>query len=143
MELFTARNRSLGQVIFSQVCVNPSVHKEGVCIQWGGPHPGGLPRGRGVRLTPPKTHRILQDTVNERAVRILLECILVKHKTPVQNLVTGFNALIPKTFLNYLEPFRTFFCVQSSHFSGLTKFPDFSSIFCHFSSIFFMFYFFN
>ena len=26
---------------------------------------------------------------------------------------------------------------QGSHFSGLTKFPDFSSIFCHFSSIFF------
>ena len=30
---------------------------------------------------------------------------------------------------------------QGSHFSGLTKFPDFSSIFCHFSSIFLMFYF--
>ena len=33
-------------------------------------------------------------------------------------------------------------CRQGSHFSGLTKFPDFSSIFCHFSSIFFMFCFF-
>ena len=31
---------------------------------------------------------------------------------------------------------------QGSHFSGLTKFPDFSSIFCHFSSIFLMFCFF-
>ena len=32
---------------------------------------------------------------------------------------------------------------QGSHFSRLTKFPDFSSIFCHFSSIFLMFYFFK
>ena len=32
---------------------------------------------------------------------------------------------------------------QGSHFSGLTKFPDFSSIFGQFSSIFLMFYFFN
>ena len=27
-------------------------------------------------------------------------------------------------------------CCQGSHFSGLTKFPDFSSIFCYVSSIF-------
>ena len=31
---------------------------------------------------------------------------------------------------------------QGYHFSRLTKFPDFSSIFCHFPSIFVMFYFF-
>ena len=32
---------------------------------------------------------------------------------------------------------------QGSHLSGLTKFPDFSSIFLPFSSIFLMFYFFK
>ena len=37
----------------------------------------------------------------------------------------------------------SFLFYQGSHFSGLTKFPDFSSIFCHFSSIVLMFCFFN
>ena len=56
--------RSLGQGnVFISVC--HSVHK-GVCIQ------GGLHRGW---ATPPPNW-ILRDTVNERAVRILLECIL-------------------------------------------------------------------
>ena len=41
-----------------------------VCIQ-GDLHPEGLGR------TPPPPHRILRDTVKERAVRIQLECILV------------------------------------------------------------------
>ena len=53
-----------------------------ICIQ-GDLHLGGLPRGnlhlgglhRGDWADPP--NRILQDTVNEREVRILLECILV------------------------------------------------------------------
>ena len=56
----------------------------------GGPHPGGsASRGRGVCIQevggsastglgiPPEIHGMLSDTVNERAVRILLECILV------------------------------------------------------------------
>ena len=44
----------------------------GVCIGGGG---GGqtLPSPP----PPPKIHRILRDTVNQRVVRILLECILV------------------------------------------------------------------
>ena len=41
----------------------------GVCIQ------GVYIREGGVGQTPP--HQILWDTVNERAVRIILECILV------------------------------------------------------------------
>ena len=79
-------------------------HDQGVCIQggsasrgvsiWGGLHLGGLPpegsasRGayiqgvlhpggsasRGLGISP---YQILQDTVNERGVRNLLECILV------------------------------------------------------------------
>ena len=43
----------------------------GVCIHGGGIHLGGSTS----RSRP--THRILRDTVSERAVRILLECILV------------------------------------------------------------------
>ena len=48
------------------VCLGGSAW--GVCIQ-GGLHPGGLDRA------PPPP--ILRDTVNEPAVRILLECILI------------------------------------------------------------------
>ena len=61
--LITARKRSLGQGnIFAPVC--HSVH--------GG---GGVPQAG----TPPgQVHpRACWDTVNKRAVRILLECILV------------------------------------------------------------------
>ena len=53
----------------------------GYCIQRRGLHPGGQHlRGSAFRGRVGKTpfpHRILQDTVNERAVHILLECILV------------------------------------------------------------------
>ena len=38
--IFTARKRSLGKVIFSQVCVKNSVHRGG-CLLWGVPAPGG------------------------------------------------------------------------------------------------------
>ena len=67
----------------------PSMHWEwGVCIQRGSAfrggravyiqEEGGLHPGKvWQNLSPPKTHGILQDTVNERAVRILLECVLV------------------------------------------------------------------
>ena len=52
-----------------------------VCIQGVGQYPPMSAYGRGVRQTPssppPKIHGILQDTVNKRAIRILLECILV------------------------------------------------------------------
>ena len=91
--VFTARKRSCGNVMFLHLSVSHSVHRgEGmsasrgsassrVCIQWGGLHPWGVCIQRGLHpggfgLTPPP-HRIPRDTVNERAVRILLECILV------------------------------------------------------------------
>ena len=51
--------------MFSQACVIPSVH-----IGGGGLHPGWVGQ-------TPLPFRILWDMVNERAVRILLECILV------------------------------------------------------------------
>ena len=66
--LITAHQRSLGQGnVFTSVC--HSVHggsiSEGV-LHWG---VGGW--------ADPPPHRILRDTVNEWAIRILLECILV------------------------------------------------------------------
>ena len=69
-------------------------HDWGVCLQ-GGLHPGkgglhprgrgsasrgeGSASGRGVGQTSPPSeiHGILRNTVNKRAIRILLECILV------------------------------------------------------------------
>ena len=84
----TARKRSLGQGnIFTNFC--HSVHRQGVCIQeslplgrsasrgvciQGGLHPGRLHQTL-ERLSPP--YQILWDMINEWAVRILLECILV------------------------------------------------------------------
>ena len=72
--IFTA-NEVWGKVIFSQACAIPSVQRGGGA--WlpsmhhrshdQSLHPGWLGRS----LQP------LQDTVNKRAVRILLECILV------------------------------------------------------------------
>ena len=50
--LFTACNSSCGMVMFSQMCVIPSVHKEGVPLG-----PGGVYLGLGVYIsldTPPE-----------------------------------------------------------------------------------------
>ena len=94
-----AENEVWGEVILSQACVIPSDHggrgvciepvrsasregsaSRGVCMQ-GGLHPGVVCMGggersasRGVGQISP---RILRDTVNERAVHILLDCSLV------------------------------------------------------------------
>ena len=46
----------------------------GVCIQ-GNLHPG---EGGSASRGPPEIYEILRDMTNERAVHILLECILVK-----------------------------------------------------------------
>ena len=78
--LITTRKRGLGQGnIFTSVCYSFCPQKGGgsasrgsasggVCI-WGGLHLGGW--------IDPLLHWILWDTANERAVRIILECILV------------------------------------------------------------------
>ena len=61
--ILTVRKRSLGQGdVLTPVC--HSVH-------------GGLHRGRGLGRHLPAPHQIARDTVNEQAVCILLECILV------------------------------------------------------------------
>ena len=77
MLVFTARKRSLGQGnIFSSVCQEYSVHRGGLPQCMLGYHPPGAD-------TPPTRHPPgpstppLGDTVNKRAVCILLECNLV------------------------------------------------------------------
>ena len=91
--IIIARKRSLGQGdVFTPVC--DSVHKGDICpIACWDIHP--LPQTHPCRETLPKadtspprqthtpgqtTPRILRDTVNKQAVRILLECILVYQK---------------------------------------------------------------
>ena len=94
--------RSWGKVIFSEACVKNSVHTEGVhgkggmngrgalhgrgCVWLGGMHRRGCMwqeghAWQGAHVWQEGTHaapqQILQDMVNERAVGILLECILV------------------------------------------------------------------
>ena len=77
--IFTARKPSLGQGnIFTPVC--HSVHGGGESACTGSLYPGKSAPGRGglhPGVGKPPPHWILRDTVNERAVRILLECILV------------------------------------------------------------------
>ena len=75
---FYRSQRSWGKVIFSEACVKNSVHRvrgrawQGACVAGGMRGRGGCVAGGGVRCA----WQILRDTVNERAVRILLECIL-------------------------------------------------------------------
>ena len=100
--------RSWGRVIFSEVCVKNSVQR-GVCLSAPGsrtpgsrdppradtPPPGADTPGADTPLeqtppeqTPPRSRHpppqcMLGDTANKRAVRILLECILVCLMRPV------------------------------------------------------------
>ena len=55
-------------------CVGRGTHGRGACVAGGGIHGR---RGRAWQEGRGRACQILQDTVNERAVRILLECILV------------------------------------------------------------------
>ena len=120
LRFITARKRSLRRLCFYtclsvshsvEGCLHPGGGR-GVCIQ-GGLHPGGSASiGRGgihlggstSRSRP--THRILRDTVNERAVRILLECILV----------TEFNFVSPIMWSTLSWPPRA-----SSAFASLSS----------------------
>ena len=62
----TARKRSLGQgYVFTAVC--HSVHRG----------EGDLSNCPPMQTPTPEIHGILRDTINKRAVPILLECILV------------------------------------------------------------------
>ena len=85
--LLPPANEVWGKVIFSEACVKNSVRRGGGSASvhaWITPEPGRHPRTRqappGTRHPPPAPEqRMLGDTVNERAVRILLKCILVIH----------------------------------------------------------------
>ena len=72
-------NEVWGKVMFLHLSVSHSVHRG---LPRGCLHPGdvciqeGLPPGGGGLDRP--SEWILRDTVNERAVRILLECILLR-----------------------------------------------------------------
>ena len=100
---FYRPQRSWGKIIFSEACVKNSVHRGvlrggGRCCVAGGMHVcmhGGGVHGRGACVAGGPAWgaymvgghmwqkggrhawQILRDTVNERVVRILLECILV------------------------------------------------------------------
>ena len=85
--------RSWGKVMFLHVCVCDSVHREGSASVHAGIHPSRSrtppqeetrkthPPGRNQEDTPPEPC-MLGDTGNKRAVRILLECILVRTNFP-------------------------------------------------------------
>ena len=75
--IFTARKPSLGQGnIFTPVC--HSVQGGGVCMHWESvPREVCTREGGSASRGGQTPHWILRDTVNERALRILLECILV------------------------------------------------------------------
>ena len=79
--LLPPTNEVWGKVIFSEACVKNSVQWGGVpglVPPWDQVHtplgPGTPPPKEG---TPPREQCMLGDTGNKRAVRILLECILV------------------------------------------------------------------
>ena len=75
--IITARKRS-----FTRVCLSTWGHawRGEACVAggrvWQGGCVAGGMHGRGCAF-PPLPRQILRDTVNERTVRILLECILV------------------------------------------------------------------
>ena len=71
--IITTRRSSFGKVMFSQASVSHSVRGRVAC-QIPSPSGCGSVRHHPPRQTPP---RILRNTVNKRAVHILLECILV------------------------------------------------------------------
>ena len=63
-----------------EACMAGGLHGRGACMA-GGMHGregrGACMAGKGVYMAGGHAWQILRDTVNERAVRILLECILV------------------------------------------------------------------
>ena len=104
VNVITARKRSLGQGnIFTNVC-------HSFCPRGRG---GSASRGVGLGRPTPNPHRTLQDTVNERAVRILLECILVivvlgpvLHGEYVEQYCHNFQKFITPITICKIKPFQ-------------------------------------
>ena len=80
-------------------CVAGGVWQRGACVA-GGVHGRGGHAWQGVRGTHAPPTDTLRDTVNERAVRILLECILVLHVI-VTNYKTVHGTKMLSTFRFY------------------------------------------
>ena len=70
MRLFTGRNEVVAKVMFLLVSVILSTGGGSASVHAGIPHP--------PRADPPGSRHPRRRTVNERPVRILLECILVE-----------------------------------------------------------------
>ena len=84
--IFTVCNCSCGKVMFSQASISHSVHREG-CLPWSDIPPGRhTPHRADTPLGRHPLHSACWDTVNKRAVSILLECILVLHSFGLQPL---------------------------------------------------------
>ena len=106
----TARNSSCGKVMFSQVCVKNSVHSG--CV-----YPMHFPPARtplGTYNLQPCMPRALRDAVNERVVRIVLECILVCI------LFTLFGSVHYSNGISLMEPVVSGFSVLSAFSSSFT-----------------------
>ena len=111
--VITARKRSLGQGnVYTGVCLSTEAgvgfpacitgHMTSESASGGGEYPGGfasrgslhpkwgLHRG-GAWTDPSEIHGILWITVNKRAVRILLECLLVYSRYCIGYKVIYFN----------------------------------------------------
>ena len=88
--------RGRGACMAGRVCVVGGMHGRGVCVARG-----AWQGGMHATCTP---WHILRDSVNERAVRILLECILVHQVFPALQ------------FLQYfVSPDAGFTTLQSTH----------------------------
>ena len=94
--IFTARKRSLGQGnIFSSVC-------QEFCPQGGGStsvHTGIPPEQTPVDQAPPPSQCMLGDTVNKRAVCILLECSFKYHLGKFLMLLSASTLRIAEKFV--------------------------------------------
>ena len=82
----------VGCVYMVGVCMVSGVHGRGACMA-GGVHGRRGMHGGGACLAGGGGHawQILRDMLNEWAVRILLECILVGH------ICSGFNSVEPRS----------------------------------------------
>ena len=84
IHIITTCNSSCGKVLFSQACVIPSVHRGGTCVEVGGMHgngrgcaaKGGHAWQRGMCVA--RGACVQEKRPLKRAVRILLECNLVR-----------------------------------------------------------------
>ena len=114
----TVRKRRCGKVMFSQVCANNSVHREGRCTPPRQTPPGltpspGRPPGQTHtpldRHPPEQTHTPGQTPPPirrpvQRTVRILLKCILVMKSNTMRP--SGRTLVAQQIVIYYLKGFK-------------------------------------